>query len=323
MTFPDDSIAALMRLGYTERESQFLYIVATFSGIFLRRQFTQFLGNAGQGGREADFLKKAVSQGHIRELSHKQDNYLRYHIAARLIYRLIDKENSANRKQPGEPRANVKLRMLDFVLDNSNEDYLEEEADKTRFFTEHRSISRELLPATTYQNQHGTETTVRYFVDKFPLFLSTDDGPAPIPVFTYFPEEDERLTNFPTHLNRYKPLFLSLKGQYKLVYVADTTKHFDRAEKQFTAVLSNPHQTYSPVILKYFRLRKLWEDNKLSQLSPQDLAELNQAEKKFSKPEHQKLYERWTKGEPPPMPSAGPPITNPELGLFETYFLNV
>jgi hypothetical protein len=323
MTFRDHSIDVLIRLGYTERESQFLYLVATFSGIFLRRQFTQFLGNAGRGGREAEFLKKAISDGHIRELPHKQDNYRRYHLSARSIYRLIAKENSANRKEAGEIRANVKLRILEFVLDNFNEDYLEEEPDKTRFFTEHRGIGHELLPAKTYPSLRGAQSTARYFVDKFPLFISTDAGTTLMPVFTYFPEEDERLTNFPTHLNWYKPLFLSLKGQYKLIYVADTAQHFDRAAKQFTAVLSNPHQTHSPALLKYFRLRKLWEDNKLSQLSARDLAELNQAEKNFSRPDHEKLYQQWTRGEPPPTALSRQPESHQALGQFETYFLNI
>jgi hypothetical protein len=319
MTFPEQSITALMKLGYTERESQFLYVVATFSGEFLRRQFTHYLGNAGPGGREAEFLKKAISDGHIQELGYQQDNYRRYHLSARSIYRIIGKENSANRKETGETRAYLKLRILDFVLDNFNEDYLEEEADKVRFFTEQRGISRDLLPSKIYENRHGTEATLRYFVDKFPLFVSTDAGPLSIPVFTYFEPEDGRLVSFPAHLNWYKPLLSALGNQYKLIYVADTTEHFNRAEKQFQAVLSNPHQAPAPGLLNYFRLRKLWEDNKLSQLSDQDLAELNRAEKKFSRPEHEALYQQWIRG----TPQSGQLMTSQQLGLFETYFLSL
>lgn len=323
MNIPEQSVSALMKYGYTERESHFIYIVATFSGEFLRRQFTQFLGNAGRGGRETDFLKKAINAGHVHELSHRQENYRRYHLSARQIYAAIDKENSANRKRAEEIRAILKLKFLDFVLDNFNEDYLEEEADKLRFFTEQRGISRDLLPSKIYKNRHGTEATVRYFVDKFPLFVSTDAGPTAIPVFTYFEEEDERLTSFPAHLNWYKPLLFALNGQYKLIYVADDAKHFGRAEKQFQAVLSNPHRPLPPVLLNYFRLRQLWDNKRISQLSDQDLAELNRAEKRFSRPEHEKLYQQWIKGESPAITLPEQQKNNQQLGIFETCFLNL
>jgi hypothetical protein len=323
MKIPEQSVSALMKFGYSERESQFLYIVATFSGNFLRRQFTHFAGNTGRGGCEAEFLKKAISAGHVQELSYKQDNYRRYHLCARSIYRAIDKENSANRKEAGEIRAVLKLKFLDFVLDNFNEDYLEEEGDKVRFFTEQKGVSRDLLPKKVYENRHSINSTVRYFVDKFPLFVSTDLGPVPIPVFTYFAEEDQRWSSFPAHLNWYKPLLRALNGQYKVIYVGDTANNFSRAERQFQAVLSSPHQAPAPALLSYFRLRKLWADKKYSQLSDQDLADLNKGEKRFSKPEHEGLYQQWIKGEPSAATLSEKQTSSQQLGLFEKYFLSV
>ena len=323
MKFPEQSIAALMKFGYAERESQFLYLVATFSGNFLRRHFTDFIGAAGPGWPEAEFLKKAIQRKHVRETAYKRSTFRRFHLAARSLYEAIGKGNSSNRKPASDFRAVLKMKMLSFVLDNFNEDYLEEEADKTAFFTEHRGISRNLLPRKHYENQHGTDHTVRYFVDKFPLFISTDAGPNPIPVFTYFEEENERLTGFAAHLNWYKPLLFALHGKYKFIYVADTPKNFHRAEKQFEAVLASPHQVPRPALLNYFRLRKLWDEKKLSQLTDRDLAALNQAEKKFSQPEHEQLYREWmTRDHLAARPEAGR-NTGQQPGAFETYLLNV
>jgi hypothetical protein len=322
MKIPDPSVSALMKFGYTERESQFLYIVATFSGNFLRRQFSEFAG-AARGGTDHDFLQKAISNRHVREIPYKRSSYRRYHLCARSIYGTIDKENSSNRKESSDSRAILKLKILDFILDNFNEDYLEEEADKVRFFTEQKNIGFDLLPAKIYESSQGTQATVRYFVDKFPLFVSNDNGTATIPVFAYFEDEYERVTSFAAHLNWYKPLLHALNGQYKFIYVADMVKNFNRAEKQFQAVLSSPHcQTHSPALLSYFRLRKLWEDKKLSQLSDKDLANLNRAEKKFAQPEHERLYQQWIKGELLP-PISTSSTSNAELGMFETYLLSI
>lgn len=311
-----------MKFGYTERESQFLYVVATFSGYFLRRQFTEFLG-ISRGKIDDLFLDKAARSGHIREIPYQRLNRRCFHLRARPIYAIIGKENSANRKDAEGCRAALKLRLLDFVLDNFSEDFLEEEADKIQFFTDQKALSRDLLPAKIYGNHEQTQTTVRYFVDKLPLFLSTDTGPSPVPTFTYFESEHPNFKDFPAHLNWYKPLLFALAGQYKLIYVADTPERFDRAQKQFEAVLSSPHRPHSQALLSYFRLKKLWEDKKFSQLTDQDLADLNRAAKRFSQPEHDKFYQLWLKGELPTIISQQDQTTCELLGKFETYLLNV
>jgi len=48
MNLPAESIAALKGFGYTQREAEFLYIVAAHSGFFLQRHFTQFVDVAGR-----------------------------------------------------------------------------------------------------------------------------------------------------------------------------------------------------------------------------------------------------------------------------------
>jgi len=313
-----------MKFGYTERESQFLYVVATFSGNFLRRHFNQFTRTA-RGKADDDFLKRAIASGHVREIPFKQNNYCRYHLCGRQIYGAIDKENSSHRKEARHTKAIQKLRILEFVLDNLNEDYLEEESDRVQFFTGQKNISRDLLPSKTYEAKHGSQTTIRYFVDKSPMFMDgTENGSGPIPVFTYFENEYESVTSFPSHLGSYKPLLKALEGQYRLVYVSNFPKNFDRAQAQFQAVLTGQSQMHNPGLLSYFKLRKLWEAKELDKLSAKDFAALNQAEKKFAGPEHDQLYRRWLNGEPATFSQLSDSQMPPQTcGTFETYLLNV
>lgn len=321
MNIPEHAVMALIKFGYTERESQFLYVVATFSGNFLRRHFTEFTGNAGHGRPEDDFLRKATSSGHVREIPFRRGNYRRYHLCSRAVYGAIGKENSSHRKEARSTKAILKLRILDFVLDNLNEDYLEEETDKVEFFAGRKNISRDRLPSRTYDARHGSDSTTRFFVDKFPLSLAhLNAGSGPVPVFTYFENEYESTTSFASHLSWYKPLLDSLSGQYRFIYVAPKMDNFARAEAQFQVVLSNSH--HPPALLSYFKLRKSWEANEIRHFTDKEIDSLNEGRKKFSRPEHQELYQQWLNGQPPNAKQilATQTAIIPD-GMFETYLL--
>lgn len=98
MKIPAESLTALKQFGYTEREAEFLYIVAVHSGFLLQRQFSQYLGIAGRGP-VTDFIKKAIQRKDVREHQPDRGTQKIYHLFSRRLYSLIGKENSRNRKQ--------------------------------------------------------------------------------------------------------------------------------------------------------------------------------------------------------------------------------
>lgn len=63
MNIPQNHVALLMELGYTEPEARFLYVVATHSGYFILRQFLDFTG-ARRGKRSNLFARKVLNNGH-------------------------------------------------------------------------------------------------------------------------------------------------------------------------------------------------------------------------------------------------------------------
>jgi hypothetical protein len=68
---------------------------------------------------------------------------------------------------------------LDFILTHQQHDYFEAEPDKVRYFCDHLRVPKEELPAKLYLSLKRTSITSRYFVDKFPMFLS-DAGTPPV-----------------------------------------------------------------------------------------------------------------------------------------------
>ena len=177
MNIRNEHLQELTKLGYSERESAFLYTVATFSGYFLRKQFEKFIG-VSHGRPAHDFIEKCIQQDHVHELPYVQSNHRRYHLFSRVVYRAIGKENSANRKAGSECKANSKLRVLEFVLSHFKYEYLEEEPDKVEFFTKQKNIGIDALPVKVFDGKVPGQNTTRYFIDKFPILLgeSKSDG---------------------------------------------------------------------------------------------------------------------------------------------------
>jgi hypothetical protein len=169
MKIPDVHIERIRGLGYTESEARFLYIVAVFSGYFTLKQFRAFTG-ASYGKRPSCFAEKLIEQGHARICGQARGGSL-FHLFSRTIYGQMEKDNLRNRKRHSLGFIRTRLVLLDFVLGNQDLAYFETEQDKVNFFCQELGISKEYLPANVYEGAAPDQKTIRYFVDKFPLFL--------------------------------------------------------------------------------------------------------------------------------------------------------
>ena len=175
MSISPSHLDALKALGYTEPEARFLYLVATHSGYFVARQFLGFTG-AHWGKRTTMFWAKLHAQKHARTECFPKSGVI-YHLFSRRLYRQIGRENLRNRREHEIEFIRQRIAMLDFVLSNQEYRYLETEPEKVRFFTERLKVPSHFLPAKTYQGSRDSQPTIRYFVDKFPMFLGVEFGP--------------------------------------------------------------------------------------------------------------------------------------------------
>jgi len=108
-----DPIPFIEELGYTPRESTFLYAVGTHSGYFLRRQFDAYIGRV-KGAISQHFLRKAERRGHIRALDYGQNRKV-FHLSWKPIYRLLGDEDSQHRRVKGDLQVKIRLMILDYV----------------------------------------------------------------------------------------------------------------------------------------------------------------------------------------------------------------
>ncbi len=294
MKFPAESITALKQFGYTEREAEFLYIVAVHSGFFLQRQFTQFVEVAGRGPATY-FIKKAIQKQHVREHLPERGTQKIYHLFSRAVYAALGKENSRHRR-PGRygllDKAPVRLLGLDFVLANLSRHYLEEEADKVDYLMRERRISQDVLPAKVFHGDDRSETR-RCFVENFPIFISQEDT-STVVNFTYIEDDIRSLQTFTSFVQRYRALFEALANNFRLIFVSNSPLSFQIARNAFVRSLSAAARgNESQQLTRFFWLRRMAEEKRFKELAHRDVIDWQRGLKRYSDPEYENQYQSW------------------------------
>src|ERR1700721_2915138 len=293
MNIAPTHVDALKALGYTEAEARFLYIVATPSGYFVSRQFLGFTGTHW-GQRTATFWNKLHTKKHARTECFPKSGTV-YHLFSRRLYRQIDREKIRNRREHENEHIQRRLAMLDFVLLNQGYQYLETEPEKIRFFCNQLKVSNQFLPSKIYHGQRTSQPTLRFFVDKFPMFVASVAS-SPVVTFTYLHGAEANLREFVHHLDAYLPLFRQL-SEYRFLYLARVDSHFENAKELFNSLVTIPlGSDVSADLLRYFQIRKTWDLSRYASLTEADLIFRNQAKTRFAGPRFEHLYRGWKIG---------------------------
>jgi hypothetical protein len=296
MNIREQDLAAIEALGYTRDEARFLYIVATHSGYFQPRQYVASAGIVW-GKRAQRFTDKLESRGHVTWRKY-QDMGGVYHLLSKTLYRLIEKPDLRHGRRHSTEYIRTRLLLLDFILENPQHDYFESEIDKLAYFCNERGIPKDTLPLKRYQAASGAPPTLRYFADKFPLFLDRSDGAGlPVISLSYVEPGLASLASFTHHLQNYAGLFLSL-GSFAFVYIADSPLNFARADARFRSlVTSRAGKDLLVQVTAYFERRRAWELKLYGQFSAEDVQSLQIAKERFASNEVEQLYASWNSGE--------------------------
>src|SRR5277367_204462 len=289
-------IERIKELGYTESEARFLYFVAIFSGYFTLGQFRAFTGSA-YGKRLTSFAQKLLKKGHATVRDYMRRGSI-YHLFSRTVYGQIEKDNLRNRKKHSFDFMRARLVLLDFILANKELAYFETEHDKVKFFCEQLGVSKDVLPAKVYEGSSPTQPTIRYFVDKFPLFLASPvSGAPPVVTLSYVDSAFETPSHFVSHLVAYRGLFQQLKT-FRFLYIAAKRAYFHKAEEVFRSMVKRPLECdESNEILRYFQIRKKWDNHEYVIPVTADLEFLNEARLRFHGERFEILYRTWRFGE--------------------------
>jgi hypothetical protein len=293
MNFPHTQIANLKTLGYTEREARFLYIVAIHSGYFTQTQLCPFIGSKS-GRTTRSFTSRLLSRNHVRERKY-QNNASIYHLMHRRIYQAIGQENLRNRRSHTFDFMKIRLAILDFVLSHLEYHFFEGEAEKVQYFEQNLQIRPQEMPGRTYRGSNNVPDTVRYFVDKFPMFLNSTVAGGPIVTFTFIDPGYGNLDAFRTHLDAYAGILQRIP-RLAFVFASPTLKLFDSAHQLFQNKINPPTGKLSEQLTRYFMLRTHWEAKRYELLKDPDIEFMNHARQCFAGEAFESAFAEWRAG---------------------------
>lgn len=286
-------IETLTSFGYTPQEAYFLYLVATHSGYFRAQQFLGFT-RAHSGKRTTQFWAKLQARKHARRECFPTYGVV-YHVFAQKLYRYLGRENLRNCREHEIEYVQKRIDIFDFILAHLDYDYLETEPEKRAYFEGACGVASDVLPSRTYHGRNEAQPTVRYFVDRFPMFVLRSSSP-PVVAFSYIQPGEANLTGFARHLADYLPLFRSLPA-FRFLYLARSASHFTKARELFDSLITLPLSS-NPVddLLRYFSIRKAWDLRQYREVSEADLIFRNQVKERFAAAQFEHLYHGWKAG---------------------------
>jgi len=292
MSLTPEHIEALESLGYKREEGMFLYLVAIHSGYFTHRHFLTF-AKTRPGYFSHEFIRKLLQQKHAGYDTFRSGARV-YHLFSRQIYQAIGKDDLRTRRRHSLEYIRTRLVTLDFILRNPQRNYLETETEKVPFFENVLGLDRKVLPVKSYRSSLSREATPRYFVDRFPIFVTDATSSLPVATFTFVDSGSVTLLRFKTHLLAYGEL-LRVLPRFEFLFVAPTSRLFHEAESEFFVSIFNRYGHVSiPDLLKYFRVRQAWDEQK--PVASADVFFLSEARRRFSRKIFESLYEQWRFG---------------------------
>jgi len=296
MTLSGHNIDAIRKLGYSQIEAQFLYLVATHSGYFTRSQFLRFTGQA-KGRQVHRFTTKTLERRHARVIEYGRKTYV-FNLFSRRIYGAIERENLRNRRRLSNELVHTRLLILDFILGHLDHEYLETEAHKVAYFHRSLGIPFSALPGRIYKGLKSVSTTKRFFVDRSPIFLAPGMGPlsgSSVATFVYCDAAEKDLIGFISHLRNYENLLWRLPA-FNFIYASATSERFVRASKFFQSVFGQAGPSLVSEITRYFQVRQLWEGHKTASLTRADRELLRAGDLRYHGELFDSAYRRWSAG---------------------------
>jgi hypothetical protein len=174
MNFETRATGLASAYGFTPRQARFLTLVALISGYCLRRQYGAFAGIA-LGKNPAAFLDELVRCGLATRHRPSRRRSFVYHLKHRSLYDALGLADNRHRRPVAATRQARQLMLLDFAISHPTVTWYATEADKVELFTKTLGVPSRVLPGRIYRGPESTDTTLRQFVLKLPIYCAPDN----------------------------------------------------------------------------------------------------------------------------------------------------
>ena len=281
-----NAIQNLVALGFSPREADFLYLAGTHSGVFTMRQLRMF--TPGQRGAVQHALAmKLEKHRFITRLAISTYNQV-IHLSSKAFYRAILTEDSRLRRGMSAGLMRQRLQFMDYIVLNPEASYLTTEAAKCEIIMAQFGVSRDVLPRQVYRSKTGEATTIRYFPERFPLFIKETATDVLLGV-VYGEDPTYSFAAFRKFITSHRPLFDAVPS-LSFVYISPYERRHTLALEYLASTFEHSHAVNSSELQRYFGLRKRF-DAKLENTFTDAEAEFwDIAFRRYNKPQYEPLY---------------------------------
>jgi hypothetical protein len=151
------------------------------------------------------------------------------------------------------------------------------------------------MPGRTYRGANKVPDTIRYFVDKFPLFVECSGKTEPRVTLSFIDPGFGNLETFKTHLDAYSS-FLGRIPRFAFLFASADARLFAPAEKLFRDTTCPQPGRLSEQFARYFRLRANWEAKRFELLKDPDIEFMNHAKQCFEGEIFERSFAEWKAG---------------------------
>jgi hypothetical protein len=258
-----DRIAAVGRIGFTERQARFLVLVMRHSGVCLLRQYSAFAGIV-HGQKTRNFFAKLVGGRLATAYACRHNRGRVYHVHQKALYRAIGETDSRHRRPLSPDRIIHGLATLDAVLATPTIEYLTTADERTQLLSSEAQL----------------------FKGKHPIGLGSDGRVVLLYVAT-----ETCSHRFIAFLQRQQTLLRSVPAWTLRIVVPSWPVGLDKAyltmaNTEFAQVLSPKHVD---VLRTFFEQRR----GVLTADARPRSAEFDRARRAFRGERFEVLYRRW------------------------------
>jgi hypothetical protein len=158
----DHAVGTIVSRGFTERQAQFLVLVARHSGVCVMRQYSAFAGIVF-GHTTRKFFIKLERLGWVSTYDCARKRARIYHVRHRELYEAIGDPESRLRRPPTVPRALERIMLLDVILQEPDLVWLATPEEKMTHVSAFTAITKDSLPQMTIRraatSPYGTSRT--------------------------------------------------------------------------------------------------------------------------------------------------------------------
>lgn len=297
-----NAVHNLIDLGFTPRQADFLYLVGTNTGVFTMPHYRQF-ARVERGNATDRLTRRLIAHSFVTRLA-VTDNDIVYHLDNKRFYRAILTEDSRLRRDMSPGLMRQRLQFMDYICRHPEDEYLPTEQIKREIITAQFKVSESVLPQQYYASKQGAEPTLRYFPDRFPLFIR--ETPTSVSLGIIYGEDPANsFRSFRKFVIENRP-FLDAISALTFVYISPSERRQRLATQLLSDLFESSHAVTTSELTRYFTLRQKLDRNQQSTFSDSDYDFWSYAHRRYNEPKYEPLYAAFSGDSSlPSLPCAG------------------